>query len=247
MGSVGFTLRAPCVESLFCETEPLFCSSVKRQGEVVSVATKRRSLYRDLVLAAAEHEFARVGFADARMAAIAKAADLSLATVYKTFPGKGEIWNELHADRMEALLALVGERTSGAASPLDRLVGGIAAVAEFLMAHGAYLELSLGASSGWLSPGGNPGVQRTVWNSGLDMIAAGVEAAGAADELADLRPRIAAGMVVSALQVWLADWVESDRDRDPEVVVGDLVSHLRAMLTTPGHTHRAAGRVTAGR
>ena len=45
------------------------------------------------------------------------------------------------------------------------------------------------------------------------MIAAGVEAAGAAGELADLRPRIAAGMVVSALQVWLADWVESGRDR----------------------------------
>ena len=64
------------------------------------------------------------------------------------------------------------------------------------------------------------------------MIAAGVEAARAADELADLRPRIAAGMIVSALQVWLADWVDSGRDRDPEVVVADLVSHLRAMLTT---------------
>src|ERR1700709_2827883 len=111
----------------------------------MSAATKRRGLYRDLVLAAAEHEFARVGFAHAKMAAIAQAADVSLATVYKTFPGKGEIWNELHAERMTALLALVDERTSGVDSPLDRLVDGIAAVAEFLMAHHAYLELSLGA------------------------------------------------------------------------------------------------------
>ncbi len=198
----------------------------------MSVATKRHSMYRDLVLAAAEQEFARVGFAEAKMAAIAKAADLSLATVYKTFPGKGEIWNELHAERMAALLALVDERTAGTASPLDRLVGGIAAVAEFLMAHGAYLELSLGASSGWLSAGGNPGVQHTVWDSGLHMIAAGVEAAGAAGQLVDLRPRIAAGMVVSALQVWLADWVESGRDRAPEDVVSDLVAHLRLLLTT---------------
>ena len=197
----------------------------------MSVVDERRSLYRDLVLAAAEREFARVGFAEAKMTAIAKASDLSLATVYKTFPGKNEIWNDLHAERMTALLALVDERTATAGSPLDRLLDGIAAVAEFLMAHGAYLELSLGASSGWLNAGGQMGIQRTVWSSGLDMIAAGVEASGAAGELADLRPRIAAGLVVSALQVWLSDWVDSGRDRDPDDVVADLVSHLRAMLT----------------
>ena len=75
------------------------------------VVEQRRSLYRELVLDAAEHEFARVGFADTKMAAIAKAADVSLATVYKTFAGKREIWNELHAERMTALLALVDERT----------------------------------------------------------------------------------------------------------------------------------------
>lgn len=198
----------------------------------MSVAAERQSLYQDLVLSAAEREFARVGFADAKMAAIAKAADLSLATVYKTFPGKTEIWNELHAARMTALLAHVDERTSASDSPLGRLVDGMAAVAEFLMAHDAYLELSLGASSGWLTAGGSHGVQGTVWGSGLDMIASGVEAATAAGELADLRPRIAAGLVVSALQVWLADWVDSGRDREPAVVVEDLVSHLRAMLTT---------------
>lgn len=195
------------------------------------VAEERRSLYRDLVLAAAEREFARVGFAEAKVAAIAKAADLSLATVYKTFPGKSEIWNDLHSERMTALLALVDERVAGSDSPLQRLLDGIAAVAEFLMRHDAYLELNLGVSSGWLSTGGAHGVQRTVWGSGLDMIAAGVEASRAAGELADLRPRIAAGMVVSALQVWLADWVDSGRDRDPQLVVAELVSHLRVTLT----------------
>jgi AcrR family transcriptional regulator len=196
----------------------------------VPVAEERRSLYRDLVLSAAEREFARVGFSDARMAAIAKAADLSLATVYKTFPGKGEIWNELHADRMAALLALVDERTAGIDTPLERLVDGIAGVAEFLMAHPGYLQLSLGASSGWLTPAGSPGVQRTVWDSGLQMIATGVESARAAGELEGLRPRIAAGLVVSTLQVWLADWIDSGQDRAPDVVVAELVAHLRVSL-----------------
>lgn len=197
----------------------------------MSLADERRSLYRDLVLTAAEREFARVGFADAKVAAIARAADVSLATVYKTFPGKTEIWNDLHAERMTALLARVDERVAGITSPLDRLLAGIGAVAAFLAEHDAYLELSLHASSGWLAASSGHGVQQTVWSSGLDTIATGIDAARAAGELADLRPRIAAGLVVSALQVWLADWVDAGRDRAPEVVVEDLVSHLRTMLT----------------
>jgi AcrR family transcriptional regulator len=197
----------------------------------VPVVEQRRTLYRELVLDAAEREFARVGYADTKVAAIAKAADVSLATVYKTFDGKREIWNELHAERMAALLALVDARVVGAASPLERLLAGIGGVAEFLTGHDAYLELSLGAGSGWLSAGGTD-VQRTVWSSGLDTIAAGVTAAKAAGELRGLRPRIAAGLVVSALQVWLGDWVDSGRDRDPGDLVAELVAYLRVLLTT---------------
>jgi AcrR family transcriptional regulator len=197
----------------------------------VSVAQERRGLYRELVLAGAEREFAGVGYGDTKMAAIAKAADLSLATVYKTFPGKREIWNDLHAERMTALLALVDARVADRTSPLDRLLAGIGAVAEFLTGHDAYLELSLGAGSGWLRAGGVD-VQQTVWSSGLDTIAVGVAAAAAAGELGGLRPRIAAGLVVSALQVWLGDWVDSGRDRHPDVLVADLVAHLRVVLTT---------------
>lgn len=204
----------------------------------MAIGDERRQLYRDLVLDAAEAEFARVGFADTKMAAVARAADLSLTTVYKAFPGKAEIWNDLHARRMAALLALVDERTAEASSPLDRLLTGIAAVAGFLVDHDAYLRLSLGADAGWLTTTGSTGVQRTVWGSGLEMIAAGVEASYAAGEISDLRPRIAAGMVVSALQVWLADWVESDRDRPAAEVVADLTDRLRILLTTPRPVQR---------
>lgn len=203
------------------------------------VVEQRRTLYRELVLDGAEREFARVGFSDTKVAAIAKAADLSLATVYKTFPGKREIWNDLHAERMTALLALVDERVAGATSPLERLLAGIGAVADFLTDHDAYLELSLGAGSGWLSAGGTD-VQRTVWSSGLDTIAAGVAAADAAGELGGLRPRIAAGLVVTALQVWLGDWVDSERDRQPDDLVADLVAYLRVILTTPHHAPEPA-------
>jgi AcrR family transcriptional regulator len=201
----------------------------------VSAVEERRALYRDLVLSAAEGEFARVGYAETKVAAIAVAADLSLATLYKSFSGKEETWNELHTRRMEALVALVERRVTTAGTPLERLLDGIAAVAEYLTGQDAYLELNLRASSGWLTPATSIGVQRSVWASGLDMIAAGVDAARAAGELTYLRTRIATGVIVSALQVWLADWVDAGRDREADVVVDELVAHLRMTLTRPAH------------
>lgn len=197
----------------------------------MTAVEQRRSLYRDLVLAAAEREFARVGFTDAKVTAIAAGAGVSLATVYKAFPSKVDIWNDLHTERMTALLRRVDLGIAGQQSPLERLVSGIGSVARFLTEHDAYLELNLGASTGWLAARESHGTQGTVWSSGLATITAGVEAARAADELADLRPRIAAGLVVSALQVWLSDWVESGRDRSPDELVHDLVAHLRIVLS----------------
>ncbi|KAA9156554.1 TetR/AcrR family transcriptional regulator [Amycolatopsis acidicola] len=200
-----------------------------------SIRDARRSLYRQRILAAAEHEFAAAGFADTRVNAIAKTAEVSLATVYKTFAGKAEIWDALHADRMEALLAEVEPATNGVSSPLERLLAGVAAVALFLTRQDAYLELSIRAGAGWAGAESGHGVQRTVWGAGLDMIARGVEASVANGELRGIRPRVAAGMIASALQIWLSDWVSSGRDRAPDAVVGELVLHLRWMLAGPGN------------
>lgn len=192
---------------------------------------KRHELVRASVLDAAEAEFARVGYAQAKVAGIAKAADTSLATVYKLFGGKEDIWDQLHAERMTVLLDRVRASAVPGLLPLDRMLAGIAAVAEFLATHDRYLELSLAEAGGWLSPGGGTGVQRSVWSAGLEMIGQGIAAAVEAGEITDLRPRTASCLVVSVLQVWLAEWVESGRDRPVGELVEDLVAHLRSFLT----------------
>ena len=196
-----------------------------------TLAQERRAMYRDQLLVAAEREFAQSGFADTKVTAIAKRTGVSLATVYKTFPGKAEIWNELHAFRMNRLLAQVDAKVGAAGSALERLLAGIHAVASFLTSHDAYLELSLATGTDWLAPSGGEGMQSTVWSDGLDTIADAVRAAQDAGELAELRPGIAAGLVVSSLQVWLADWVGDGRDRPDEEVVDELVAHLRGVLS----------------
>jgi AcrR family transcriptional regulator len=170
------------------------------------------------------------------MSAIAATAGLSLATVYKSFSGKAEIWDALHRTRMDALLEVVGEADT-AEPGLERLLGGLRSVFLFLSEHPAYLDMNLRAGGGWASSvEGAHGIQRTVWSSGLEVIAAGMQTAADQGELAGLDPRIAAGMAISALQVWLSEWVSSGRVDDPEVLVDDMTARLRLLLTSPGHS-----------
>lgn len=188
--------------------------------------------YRRQILRAAEREFGKAGFAATPMNAIAATAGLSLATVYRSFSGKAEIWDALHRTRMDALLEAVREADAGEPG-LERLLTGLRRVFLFLAAHPAYLEMNLRAGGGWASSvEGAHGIQRTVWSSGLEVIAAGMQAAADRGELAGLDPRIAAGMAISALQVWLSEWVASERAEDPEVLVDDMTRRLRLLLAS---------------
>lgn len=197
--------------------------------------------YRRQILRAAEREFGKAGFTATPMNAIAATAGLSLATVYRSFSGKAEIWDALHRTRMDALLEAVREADAGEPG-LERLLTGLRRVFLFLAAHPAYLEMNLRAGGGWASSvEGAHGIQRTVWGSGLEVIAAGMQAAADRGELAGLNPGIAAGMAISALQVWLSEWVRSERAEDPEALVDDMTRRLRLLLTSSG-TSRPPGR-----
>lgn len=200
-----------------------------------SLREERLHGYRQQIIHAAEREFGKAGFTATPMSSIAAAAGLSLATVYKSFSGKAEIWDALHRTRMDALLKVVTEVDTGDPG-LERLLGGLHRVFLFLAANPAYLDMNLRAAGGWASSvEGAHGTQRTVWSSGLEVIAAGMQAAADRGELAGLDPRIAAGMAISALQVWLSEWAASGRIDDPEVLADDLTRRLRLMLTN-SHT-----------
>lgn len=201
-------------------------------AEPISIDAARRDMYRRQILNAAELEFSRSGFASTKMSAIAKTADLSLATLYKHFAGKTEIWDTLHAQRMEDLLARVTSERDTANGPLERILAGVESVARYLIEQPTYLAMNLWAGSGWASSDGAAhGVQETVWSAGLDTMAAGVKAAVAAGEIPAIDPRVAAGLIVSALQVWLANWAESQHNSDD--LIDAMTQRLRWMLGGP--------------
>lgn len=204
----------------------------------MTLVEERQALYRNLVLDAAEREFAQLGYADTKVTAIARSAGVSLATFYKAFAGKEEVWNELHRRRNAELRARVDEHVATALRPVERVLAGVAGAVSYLTDNPAYLELNLRTASGWLYGTGTTADQATAWAAGMRTIDNGVRAAVAAGELHGLRPAIARGMIISALQVWLADWVDSGYDRSADDVVDDLIAHLRLLLTPPDGSPR---------
>lgn len=195
----------------------------------------RRALYREHLLDAAEVEFSRSAFASVKVSDIARRAGVSLATVYKFFDGKDALWDALNADRMAEFTRTVHARTRSLDSPLERLLTGARAEIEFFAERDAFLRLHLhdGLSWGTASalPGTGRGGQRSAWLTGMEMTARTAQAAIDAGEIRDLPPSVVASLVISALQIWLTDWVAHGSQRPVDQIADEVVTHLRHCLT----------------
>lgn len=197
----------------------------------------RRAMYRRQILAAAEYVFGATGFAEAKVSTIARTAGISLATLYKHFAGKDDIWDALNAERMAEFVDAVRSATAPVSSPLEQILRAARAEVEFFADRPNFLQLHLKDGLSWGTAVSNPdaghGTQRRAWRTGMAMVARAAEAGIAAGEILPLRPPIVASLVISALQTWLTDWVDTGRERAVAVVAAEVVDHLRRCLTAP--------------
>ncbi len=196
----------------------------------------RRAVYREHILNVAEIEFGRSGFAAAKVGDIATNAGISLGTLYKSFASKDELWDALNADRMADFTRIVTERTSNIASPLERILVGARVEIEYFVEHDAFLRLHLrdGLSWGTAStfPGAGQGAQRVAWQAGMAMTAATAKEAIDAGEVRPMSPEVVAALVISALQVWLTDWIATGRTRPAQQLADEVGEHLRLSLAS---------------
>jgi len=207
-------------------------TTTRSEAPIADIADARRAMYRQQIVAAAEYEFSQTGFTEARVSEIAKTAGVSLATVYKHFPGKDGIWDALNVDRLQELVAAVRARTEAIDSPLEAILAGARTEVEFFAAHPNFLQLHLNEGLSWASASASAGRggQRTAWRTGMEMITRAAEAAVDAGEITHLSPEIAGALVISALQIWLTDWVATGRTTPIETVADDVVQHLKIGL-----------------
>jgi len=189
-------------------------------------------MYHDLIFESAEHVFAEKGFDDASMQDVAHEAGISLKTLYATFPGKQELYDEIQLLRAGAVVAQVGAAIEAAGSDTFAcLEHAVRAYVSFLLEHPDWLRLHLRHRLAWgIGPAdGEPALR---WAQGVAQyadligrgIAEGVFYPGDADAMAM--------MTLSIMQVQLLR-AKRRSPSESEALGDEIVLQLRRLLCPP--------------
>jgi AcrR family transcriptional regulator len=182
---------------------------MSKRAAKARIKDARQEVYREHILDAAEKIFAETGYEDAKVVAMATAAGVSLATVYRSFEAKWDIYRAVHARRTAALGAFLAERIQPGMPPLELLLAGVSGYIEFHMRNPDYLRMHLRDGYAWSSPGAlQSPEQQQAWDQGLVMVVSAFTAAVRAGLcIEDERPELMARTMIAMHQVRLADWV----------------------------------------
>ncbi len=134
----------------------------------------KAALYRQHIMDAAEAMFAREGFAQTRMQAVAQAAGVSLATLYQQFKGKEELHRAILIARDAEMLSQVMERAQNllqAPQSVEQILALIAVQLSFLLEHPNYLNMQLQDGHAWYHSAARPSAEEQhMWERGLAMM-----------------------------------------------------------------------------
>ncbi len=190
----------------------------------------RARMYHDLILESAEQVFGAHGFEEATMREVAQEAGISLKTLYATFPGKQELYREIHAVRGRDFLARMEAAMQGS-DTLERLEKGMRAYVDFLLEHENWLRIQLHQRISWgLGPA--EGIGSELWREGVESFARVVEAGIAEGVFHESDPQAMAAMSIAIMQVQLARAVEAGAP-DAGRLAGEILVHLRRLLCRP--------------
>ncbi len=188
----------------------------------------RARMYRDLVFESAECVFGQKGFEHATMQDIAGEAGISLKTLYATFPGKHELYEEIQKVRGQAFIDRVAAAVDPEAPPLDRLARSVRAYVDFLFEHRDWLRIHLQTRVSWgLRP--SEGYAADYWEEGLSRVASILEEGAASGLFYEADPMPIAAMVQSIMQVQVSQAVSRD-ETDASQTADEIMLHLRRLL-----------------
>jgi AcrR family transcriptional regulator len=205
-----------------------------------SIKKKKRALYREAVLDAAERVFGEDGYEAAKVQRIAAESGVSLTTLYNVFDSKWGIYRAVHERRISEVMQSAGAIMTGHAPALDMLIAGTRMQLAFFMEHLDYTKMQLKEVTAWStvellkSPEQVEGL-----GVGLAHLASlfrrGIEEG---DFVAD-DPELMARMLIACQQVRLAMWLDEGAQQDPEHVTNAALRHMLRSFCRPDRLHGA--------
>ena len=189
-----------------------------------SLKAKKRELYREAVLDAAERVFGDEGYEATKVQRIAADAGLSLTTLYSVFESKWEIYRAVHRRRLDEVMRLAEGVVQQGASPLETLIAGTRMQLGFFMDRRDYTKMQLKEVTAWstIELLRSPEQVEALFRAGID-----------AGDFVDDDPELMARMVIACQQVRLAMWMDGGCKDEPERVADASLRHLLRSYCRP--------------
>ncbi len=192
-----------------------------------SLRGKKRELYREAILDAAERVFGEEGYEATKVQRIAAEAGVSLTTLYSVLQSKWEIYRAVHRRRLSEVMSLAQGIVRKDMSSLDTLIAGTRMQLAFFMEHRDFTKMQLKEVTAWSTIGllRSP-EQVEALGTGLDLFADLFRRGVEDGYLIDDDPELMSRMVIAAQQVRLALWMDGGCKEDPDRIADAALRHL---------------------
>ena len=190
----------------------------------------KASMYRTLVVDAAERLFARRGYERTKIQDVAADSGLSLGTLYSVFDGKADILEAIHDERLGELFLIAGQAMASDERAAERLLRGNRLFIRWLTEHPDFLRIHLGNSAWASNPREVSEGQVKAWRQGIELIATVLRRAMDEGDALEGDPILAARLMVAMQQVFMSAWVESGMKEDPEALSDRIDAQIRRSL-----------------
>ena len=200
-----------------------------------SLRDKKRELYREAVLDAAERVFGEEGYEATKVQRIAAEAGVSLTTLYSVLESKWEIYRAVHRRRLSEVMRLTQGVLEADMSSLEILIAGTRTQLEFFMERRDFTKMQLKEVTAWStiellrSP-----EQVEALGVGLNLVASLLRSCIDEGYLIDDDPELMARMMIATQQVRLAMWMDRGCKEDPDRLADAALRHLLRSYCKPG-------------
>ena len=210
-----------------------------------SLKDRKRELYREAVLDAAERVFGDEGYEATKVQRIAAESGVSLTTLYSVFESKWEIYRAVHRRRLNEVMLLAQGVVEVGASALETLIAGTRMQLDFFMQHRDYTKMQLKEVTAWSSIELLQSPEQVAGlGTGLEQFAVLFRQGIEEGDFVDDDPELMARMVIACQQVRLAMWMDDGCQSPPTRVVEASLRHLLRSYCRPARL--AAALQSAG-
>jgi len=207
-----------------------------------SLRDRKRELYREAILDAAERVFGEEGYEATKVQRIAAETGVSLTTLYSVLESKWEIYRAVHRRRLTEVMGLTQAVLQKDMSSLDILIAGTRVQLAFFMQRRDFTKMQLKEVTAWAtiellrSP-----EQVEALGVGLNLMASLLRQCIEDGYLIDDDPELMARMMIATQQVRLAMWMDRGCLEDPDRVADAALRHLLRSYCEPEHLASALG------